>query len=44
MIDSRLGGAYTRLDQSLEETLAKYKIKESPLVAGEFTEYRVLKK
>ena len=31
-------------DQNLEEALAKYKIKESPLVVGEFTEYRVVKK
>ncbi|QUW21087.1 hypothetical protein JSQ81_14895 [Sporosarcina sp. Marseille-Q4063] len=31
-------------DESLEEAFAKYKIKESPLVVGEFTEYRVVKK
>ncbi|WP_172372433.1 hypothetical protein [Sporosarcina jiandibaonis] len=40
-----VGAAYTPdLDQSFEEAFAKYKIKESPLVVGEFTEYRVVKK
>jgi hypothetical protein len=40
-----VGAAYTPdLDQSYEEAFAKYMIKESPLVVGEFTEYRVVKK
>ncbi len=42
MIDSKV--LRYNPDQSLEEALAKYKIKESPLVVGEFTEYRVVKK